>query len=83
MPSSYYSWQFNEKLWLGLSVNAPYGLAESFPDSWAGRAYANAYPTGTGVKANLRHCGCGGEDGRCCNKAKRDLFHDGSPLGTW
>jgi long-chain fatty acid transport protein len=40
VPSSYYSWQFNQKLWLGLSVNAPYGLAESFPDTWAGRAYA-------------------------------------------
>jgi long-chain fatty acid transport protein len=40
VPSSYYSWQFNEKLWLGLSVNAPYGLAETFPDNWAGRAYA-------------------------------------------
>lgn len=39
VPSSYYSWQFNQKLWLGLSVNAPYGLTETFPDSWAGRDY--------------------------------------------
>src|ERR1700686_373602 len=46
-------------------------------------ADANAYPAGAGVKANLRHCRRGGEDGRCCNKTKRDLFHDDSPLGTW
>src|ERR1700722_6055268 len=46
-------------------------------------AYADAYPAGAGVKANLRHCRRGGEDGRGCNKAKRNLFHVGSPLGTW
>ena len=39
VPSSYYSWQFNQKLWLGLSINAPFGLAETFPDNWAGRVY--------------------------------------------
>src|SRR6202451_2415387 len=49
----------------------------------ARRAYADAHAARTGVKANLRHCGRGGEDGRCCKKAKCDLFHDGSPLGTW
>ncbi|HEY0223629.1 MAG TPA: outer membrane protein transport protein [Pseudolabrys sp.] len=40
VPSSYYTYQFNQRFWLGLSVNAPFGLAESFPDNWAGRAYA-------------------------------------------
>ena len=40
VPSSYYSYQFSQKLWLGLSVNAPFGLTESFPDNWAGRAYS-------------------------------------------
>src|ERR1700682_409043 len=49
----------------------------------ARRAYADAYSARTGVKADLRHCRRGGEDGRCRNKTKRDLFHDGSPLGTW
>jgi long-chain fatty acid transport protein len=41
VPSSYYSYQFNQKLWLGLSVNAPFGLTETFPDAWDGRAYAS------------------------------------------
>src|SRR5271154_5352953 len=50
---------------------------------WARRAYTHAYPAGAGVKADLCHCRRGGEDGRCRNKAKRDLFHDVSPLGTW
>src|SRR6202171_6874289 len=49
----------------------------------ARRAYADAYSARTGVKADLRHCRRGGEDGRCRSKTKRDLFHDGSPLGTW
>jgi long-chain fatty acid transport protein len=40
VPSSYYSWQFNQKLWLGLSVNAPFGLSETLPDNWAGRIFA-------------------------------------------
>ncbi len=26
VPASYYSWQVNQQLWLGLSVNAPFGL---------------------------------------------------------
>lgn len=38
-PSSYYSWQVMPQLWLGLSVNAPFGLTETFPDYWAGRDY--------------------------------------------
>ena len=39
VPSGYFSWQVNPQLWLGLSVNAPYGLTETFPDLWAGRDY--------------------------------------------
>ena len=40
MPPSYYSWQFSDKLWLGLSINSPFGLSETFPDNWAGRVFA-------------------------------------------
>jgi long-chain fatty acid transport protein len=40
VPSIYYSYQFNDKLWLGLSVNSPFGLSETFPDNWAGRQIA-------------------------------------------
>jgi long-chain fatty acid transport protein len=40
VPASYFSWQFNQKLWVGLSVNAPFGLTETFPDNWAGRVFA-------------------------------------------
>ncbi len=39
VPSSYYSWQVNQQLWLGLSVNAPFGLEVQLPDTWAGRDY--------------------------------------------
>jgi len=39
VPSSYYSWQINNQMWLGLSVNLPFGLQESFPNVWAGNGY--------------------------------------------
>lgn len=31
VPAGYSSWQVNEKLWLGMSVNAPFGLGVHFP----------------------------------------------------
>jgi long-chain fatty acid transport protein len=40
VPSSYYSLQLSPKLWIGLSVNSPFGLTETFPDTWAGRVFA-------------------------------------------
>jgi long-chain fatty acid transport protein len=40
VPASYYSYQVNPNLWLGLSITSPFGIAETFPDNWAGRAYA-------------------------------------------
>jgi long-chain fatty acid transport protein len=39
VPASYSSIQVNEKLWLGLSVNSPFGLAVQFPTAWAGSTY--------------------------------------------
>jgi long-chain fatty acid transport protein len=40
VPASYYSWQLTPQLWVGLSINAPFGLSVRFPDVWAGRTYA-------------------------------------------
>jgi long-chain fatty acid transport protein len=40
VPGSYFSYQLNPSLWLGMSVNAPFGLSVGFPDAWAGRDYA-------------------------------------------
>lgn len=40
VPGSYASMQITPKLWIGLSVNSPFGLAVRFPDAWAGRNYA-------------------------------------------
>jgi long-chain fatty acid transport protein len=40
VPGSYYSWQFRQDMWLGLSVNAPFGLGVNFPVTWAGSTYA-------------------------------------------
>jgi long-chain fatty acid transport protein len=40
VPGSYMSMQIMPKMWIGLSVNSPFGLAVRFPDAWAGRTYA-------------------------------------------
>jgi long-chain fatty acid transport protein len=40
VPAAYYSWQFRPDMWLGLSVNSPFGLSVSFPTVWAGAEYA-------------------------------------------
>jgi long-chain fatty acid transport protein len=42
VPSGYTSLQINDRLWVGLSVNAPFGLAVSFPRAWAGALYGQS-----------------------------------------
>ena len=32
VPAAYYTWQFRPDMWLGMSVNSPFGLSVSFPD---------------------------------------------------
>ena len=39
VPATYTSYQFNDYLWLGLSVNAPFGLSTTNPFTWAGQTY--------------------------------------------
>ena len=51
--NSYFSYQVNPSIWLGMSINAPFGLMVNFKDLWAGRNYGassslityNATPT--------------------------------------
>jgi long-chain fatty acid transport protein len=40
VPASYSSYQLTDKIWLGMSVNSPFGLAVQFPGAWAGAGYA-------------------------------------------
>ena len=44
VPASYLSYQFSPNLWLGMAINAPFGLSMNFPDRWAGRDFG-AGPT--------------------------------------
>ena len=39
LPASYASYQVNESVWLGLSINTPFGLVTQNPYSWAGQAF--------------------------------------------
>ena len=40
VPAGYTSYQLSPSLWVGLSINAPFGLSVNPPDFWAGRGYA-------------------------------------------
>jgi long-chain fatty acid transport protein len=40
IPAGYFSYQVNPNLWIGMSLNSPFGLSVGFPSSWAGRDYA-------------------------------------------
>ena len=40
VPNGYFTYQFGPNLWLGMSLNSPFGLSQGFPDLWAGRDYA-------------------------------------------
>ncbi|HKS85853.1 MAG TPA: outer membrane protein transport protein [Pseudolabrys sp.] len=40
IPAGYFSYQLNPSLWLGMSLNSPFGLSTGFPELWAGRDYA-------------------------------------------
>src|SRR5581483_2733819 len=40
VPNGYTSYQISPNLWLGLGINAPFGLSVSFQEPWAGRNYA-------------------------------------------
>jgi len=37
VPHGAYSHQYNDRLWFGLTVNAPFGLKTEYSDNWAGR----------------------------------------------
>src|SRR5688572_21412923 len=41
VPNFYSSLQLNNKLWLGLGVNVPFGLATDYEDDWVGRYHAD------------------------------------------
>jgi len=53
IPASYASYQVNDSVWLGLSINSPYGLVTQNPHNWAGQIFGrtskvmsiNATPT--------------------------------------
>jgi long-chain fatty acid transport protein len=42
VPATYSSWQLNERLWIGMSVNSPFGLSVTTPGAWAGAGYAQS-----------------------------------------
>jgi len=40
VPNLYISSQYNDRLWLGLGVNAPFGLRTEYDNDWVGRYHA-------------------------------------------
>ncbi len=39
VPAAYYTWQIRPDLWIGMSVNSPFGLSVKEPGAWAGGGY--------------------------------------------
>lgn len=39
LPSGVTSYQLNDKIWLGLAINTPFGLTTSAPDKWTGSGF--------------------------------------------
>src|SRR4051794_22556883 len=42
VPSSYSSYQISDRLWVGLSVNGPFGLVTKADPFWAGQVYGRS-----------------------------------------
>lgn len=43
VPASYTTWQLNDRFWIGISTNSPFGLSVGFDNkAWAGAAYAQS-----------------------------------------
>ena len=40
IPNAYLSWEASPRVWLGLGVNAPFGLKTEWDDDWLGRFHA-------------------------------------------
>ncbi len=40
VPSGYFSYQVSTRLWLGVGLNAPFGLKTEYDSTWMGRFYA-------------------------------------------
>lgn len=40
LPSSYFSTQWTDRVWIGMGVNAPFGLLSSYPNNFSGQIYA-------------------------------------------
>jgi long-chain fatty acid transport protein len=41
LPAGYGSYQVNDRLWVGIQANAPFGLTTKPESNWAGRAYGD------------------------------------------
>jgi long-chain fatty acid transport protein len=40
VPSLYYAYEFSERVWAGVGIGAPFGLATEYDSDWAGRYHA-------------------------------------------
>jgi len=56
VPSAHITYQMTDKLWLGAGIFAPFGLATTFDENWAGRYNShNAEVEGLNLNVNLAY----------------------------
>jgi long-chain fatty acid transport protein len=43
VPNAHFTWEVNPRVWLGLSVGAPFGLMTDYEKGWAGRYHSEKF----------------------------------------
>lgn len=43
VPNAYFTWQVNQRTWLGLGIGAPFGLMTDYDKGWAGRYHSEKF----------------------------------------
>lgn len=43
VPNAHFTWEVNPRVWLGLSVGAPFGLMTDYEEGWAGRYHSEKF----------------------------------------
>ena len=84
VPAGYFSWQIRPNLWIGMSVNAPFGLSVNFPDAWAGRKLCGGrqQPEDLQLRAErcLPHQRHGSASASVCRSNMPRPIYDGLPV---
>lgn len=90
VPNGYFSWQAAEKVWVGLGVNAPFGLKTEWDSDWMGRFHGikssvttlNINPTLAFEASDVLSIGAGASYQRLDAELSRAIPYGGIAVGA-